>query len=332
MAQAAESIQATERRFRVTMTHHPSHFVSDLEGAQRFFASVFGRPSTPIRKVLERVAYVNPDFPRDYSAFTVIADVFFDCLDPSRLVMAGEATSRLVLGPELLEVGHPLPHLEGIGFAVEGQAEAYRALKRRGFTILNTFGEKQERALPTGPNDPAPFFTLREETGTLYEFYPAGVFPADPRSEPGWVLPPVSDDDPLGIERCSHHTFLTDKPARATEILVDILGGEILSEGRNELLGASSTYLRIGDATLEFAVPDHGTPAHQDWALDAPHDTYHSISWKVAELERAERHLEARGVSIRARSDDSIITDPTTSLGIPWGFSEVLPPGDPRGG
>ena len=323
------------RRFRVGITAHPAHNVTNLMEAGQFFAEVFGRPSISVEEVLNRVPHMHPDFPREYASFTLIADIFFDSIDPSRLVMpfASPDPSRLVIKDGnnfLAEARHPAPHLERLGWFVSGHVDAFRALRSGGFTIRNTIGEIQDGSLPTGPNDPAPFFTVPEETGVIYEFYPATGFPCDPRTESGWTLPRVSEDDPLGIERCSHHTFLTDQPARPRNILVDILGGKALGEGRNRLLGTDSTYLRLGDSTLEFAVPDKGTPAHQDWVVDAPNDTYHSITWKVTDLERTERHLEQHGVGIRSRTADSVVTDPRTSLGIPWGFCESLVPGDPR--
>jgi hypothetical protein len=86
----------------------------------------------------------------------------------------------------------------------------------------------------------------------------------------------------------------------------------------------------LADSILEYAVPDAGTEADADWVEDEPNDTYHSITWKVADLERAERHLQAQGVRIQLRSDDTLVTDPATSLGIPWGFTSKLTPGDPR--
>ena len=39
---------------------------------------------------------------------------------------------------------------------------------------------------------------------------------------------------------------------------------------------------------------------------------------------------QSSGVRIAARSADTIVTDPATSLGIPWGFTTRLVPGDPR--
>lgn len=171
--------------------------------------------------------------------------------------------------------------------------------------------------------------SLRTETGLRYEFYPAMVFPCDPRTEADWEVPPVSEDDPLGIERCSHHKILTDQPGRAIAIL-GLLGGEIIHEGPNLMLDATRTYVRIDDCTLELAAPGAGTAAYTDWVLDAPNDAYHSITWKVADLERAEHHLESQAIRIARRTAKALLTDPPTSLDIPWGFSDALIPGDPR--
>jgi hypothetical protein len=176
------------------------------------------------------------------------------------------------------------------------------------------------------------FFTLPDDTGLSYGFFQADVSTPglDPRVAPGWTIPPISAGDPLGIERCSHHTILTDRPERGLELHVDALGGEVIHQGRNEFLGATSTYVHLSGSTVEFAVPDDGTAAHEDWTKNAPNDTYHAITWVVTDLVAARQHLEAQGVGILSWSDDTFVTDPVTSLGVPWGFSTVLPPGDPR--
>jgi catechol 2,3-dioxygenase-like lactoylglutathione lyase family enzyme len=306
--------------FRVTMMHHPSHHVPDLEEADDWLERVFGRPSIPVASVLSQLT-VRSDWPRDHAIYTLIGDTFFTTIDPKRFVVGGVQHYPTVAKP----------HLRDLGWSVDGHADAYRALRREGFRAANSLGEISDGDdPPKGPNDPAPFVTLKEETGLSYQFFPAGRFPGDPRTEPGWVLPAASPDDPLGIERCSHHTILTHRPERARRVYVDALGAEIVHEGRDELRGATSTFLHVGGSTLEYAVPDTGSPAHEEWLAGDPSDTYHAITWKVADLERAEKHLEAQGVGILTRSTDTIVTDPMTSLGIPWGFSSVLVPGDPR--
>ena len=73
---------------------------------------------------------------------------------------------------------------------------------------------------------------------TLFLLPPAFVKASDPRSEPGWVSPSTASTHPLGLTRCSHHTILTNRPERELKLLLDVLGGTVVHNGRNELLGA----------------------------------------------------------------------------------------------
>jgi len=104
----------------------------------------------------------------------------------------------------------------------------------------------------------------------------------------------------------------------------------VVHRGRNELLGADSIFVALADALFEYAVPDPGTPAHDDLAAHAPNDCYYAITWKVGDLEQVERHLATSGVSIRQRSARTIVTQADSGLGVPWVFTTSLPAGDPR--
>ena len=311
----------TERDFRLTMMFHPSHRVPDLDEADDFFERVFGCASMRLAS-LSAGGEQDPDNRNDYSTFTPIRDVVFDNIDPMLMVKDGVRRYPPV----------DKPHLNGLGWYVEGLASAFRALKAHGFVLVD------QRDTPAEGDDPPSvvggglpmFWTTPENAGLRYQFLPPIPFPGDPRNAPDWVLPPVSDEDPLGIERCSHHTVLTDRPERAIRLFADVLGGRVIHEGRNDVIGATSTYIHLADGVYEFAVPDEGTAAHADWATNAPHDTYHSLTFKVVDLDRVEQHLGSQGVRIRTRTDDAIVTDPETSLGVPWGFVTALSPGDPR--
>jgi hypothetical protein len=171
-------------------------------------------------------------------------------------------------------------------------------------------------------------FTLPEETGLSYEL--CVYMPRrDPRGDP--PVPAVSPKDPLGIECCSHHTVLTDKPDRAERFLVDVLGGRIIHQGPNGLLAAQSSYIALADAVVEVAQPlEAGSPAMGAWQRSAPLDTYYSLTWKVRDLDRVVQHLETTAVRIETGSDATVVTDPADGLGIAWGFSTVLIEGDPR--
>lgn len=313
--------ETVKRDFRVKMLYHPSHHVPDLGEAERWFQRVFGRRSTSLAS-MSRDRPPRPGYPTDYSTFTRISDVLFDTIDPKRYVLLGIQRYPTV----------EQPHLSGFGWYLQGTAEVYRGLRRYGFQVISQLDELAGGdEPPTAAGSAMPlYFSLPEDAGLRYEFFPEIPFPLDPRTAPGWSVPPASDDDPLRIECCSHHTVLTAQIERALRLVVDILGGKVVHEGRDSLRGTTGAYVQLADSIFEYAVPDPGTSAHVDWARNDPNDTYHAITWKVADLESAQRHLEMQGVRIQMRSADTIVTDPVTSLGIPWGFTTRLTPGDPR--
>jgi catechol 2,3-dioxygenase-like lactoylglutathione lyase family enzyme len=322
-AYVAATAEKRERDFTVPMMFHPSHDVLDLREAEQFYERVFGRESTLLGDMMLKLP-VQPgrEYPRDYSTFTPMCDVLFDTIDPDRYVLDG--VQKL---PSITE-----PHLRLIAFYVDGMDQAVRDFHRHGIHVVSQMGEIiEEDVVPTAyASDILIFYTLPEDTGLRYALERAGFFRADERIDVGWEVPPVSEHDPLQLQRCSHHTILTKHPNRALKFFVDILGADVFHEGRDHLLGASSTYIFLGDSALEIAVPDEGTPAYQDWKRDAPNDTYHALTWKVADLRSVRKHLEQQQVKLRTDTDDAIITDPATSLGIPWGFTTKLVPGDPR--
>jgi hypothetical protein len=307
--------------FNVIAMFHPSHRVTSLVEVEDFFERVFGRNSARLN-VLIGLEVQNPETRMDYSTFTTIRDVIFDSIDPTRLLKSGKQL-------------YPTPtvsHLNGLGWYVEGLADAYRSIKASGFVIIgqdDKVAEGDEPPLVIGGALPM-FWTTPEDAGLRYQFVPPVQMPGDVRLKPDWKLSPTSPYDPLGLEFCSHHTVLTDRPDRAKRLFVDSLGGTVIHEGHNDVRGTSSTYVSLGDGVYEFAVPDAGTAAYADWATDPSVDTYHAISWKVQDLDKVERQLTSQGVGIQTRTDDTIVTDPTTSIGIPWGFSTSAIPGDPR--
>ncbi|MFV0318085.1 MAG: VOC family protein [Microthrixaceae bacterium] len=308
-------------QFRITRMFHPSHHVTDLDAAEAWFAEVFSRPSTPL-SALTQGAPSSSGYPSDYSTFTLIGDVLFDSIDPQRYVLDGIQRYASVARP----------HLKGIGWYVEGMPELYAALGASGIDVIDQFDELAEGDRPpTAAGSKMPlFFTAPRDTGLRYELFPAIDFPLDPRPEnPDWT-PQADPDDPLGIECCSHHTVLTDRTDRALRFAVDVMGGSIIHEGRDETTRAHGTYVQLADAIVEYAEPDHGSPAGLDWSQHAPDDTYHAITFRVNDLGVVDAHLRSRGVGIRTRTHDTIVTEPTTSLGVPWGFTKATVPGDLR--
>jgi catechol 2,3-dioxygenase-like lactoylglutathione lyase family enzyme len=301
--------------------YHSTVWVPDLEEASAFFARAFGRESKILGEYFgagEREIVAG--FPRDYATFTPIAEVQLECVDPTLLPIDGAQPRERVAEP----------HLGGLAWFVEGIEDLWSELRRR-----NIRGTDMSERIHEGEGPPLDvssrpiIFTVPEDAGLSYEFC-VYVSHRDPRGYP--PVPAVSPSDPLGIECCSHHTVLTKQPERAHEVLVDVLGGRIIHEGRNDVLATQSAYIALADGVLEVAQPlDEGSPAMEDWLRGAPQDTYSSLTWKVRDLDQVADHLERSGVGLRAHTDTMIVTDPADSLGIPWGFSTALCPGDPRG-
>jgi hypothetical protein len=311
------------------MLYHPSHHVPDLAGAEHFFERVFGRPSTPLSALGAGTAE-RPG--PDHSTFTPIADVLFDSIDPRRYVVADVQRYETVTHPQL----------KGLGWYVDEVDELYRSLREHGFTVVDQLDRvARDDDPPSAAGAAMPlFFTDPGDAGLRHEFVPRFPFPLDPRQADGWQLPAVSERDPLGIVRCAAHTVVTQQPERALRLAVDVMGGEVVHQGRDELLGATTTTVSVADALLEYSVPDAGTAAlaelratsHRSVLPDAngdgaaPFDRYHSITWQVVDLDRVERHLRTEGVAILSRTDTTIAVDPTDALGIPWRFTTADTP------
>lgn len=304
--------------FRVARLFHPTAQVPDLALAEQSFARVFGRKSTSLTTILPST----PQYPTEYSNFTVIRDVLFDTIDPKLHFTNGKQRYPAVSKPSL----------RGLGWYIDDMTGLYHRLRRHGIRTMDLADN-----IATGDEPPQSpgggvitYFAVAEDAGMTYQFFREGPFPLDPRATPGWTLGTVEGDDPLGIEYCSHHTILTSQPARARRFAVDALGGTVVHQGRNEQLGADGFVVALADALIEYAVPDPGTAAYEYFAAHAPNDAYYAITWKVTDLERVARHLEATGVRIRSRSAHTIVTQPDDGLGIPWCFTTSLQPGDPR--
>ncbi len=306
--------------YSVKYLFHPTHWVPDLGEATRFFGQVFGRHSQSMTEFLhleERDMVAG--YPIDYCTFTPIAEVLFDCVDPTLHLVDGKAPYPVVREP----------HLGGIGWFVDGIEDLWVELRRRKIR-----GTDQARKEPEGDGPPLDIsstpiiFTLASDTGLNYEFCP--YMPSrDPRGNP--PVPDVSPSDPLGIERCAHHTVLTNRPDRALQLVVDVLGGRVIHEGRDNVLGTQSTYVALADGVYEYGQPlGAGSPGAEGWKGDDPKDTYHSLTWQVRDLDQVAGHLKSCGVRLLAQTDTRIVTDPADTLGIPWGFTTVLTPGDSR--
>jgi len=309
--------------YKVHHLWHPSFKATDLVATEKFFKDVFSRDSLPVEMCLPPKEAA-PTYPRDYAILTMIQEVMFDSVDPKKYVVEGRQTYEDV----------SCSHLYCLGWATSGTDEIYKACIANGIRSTdqaNRLGNSKEAPALGFSKEPC-FFTLPETTGLRYQIMEIKATGSpDPRTTPGWKLPPVSESDPLGIEFCSHHTILTKDPTKGLNFMVGILKGKIIHRARNQLLETDSVYVSLGDGVYELATPTRaGSFAAEDVEWNAPFDTYHALTWKVRELGKVEKHLAAKKVRILFRDQNTIITNPEDSIGIPWGFTDRLVSGDYR--
>ena len=248
--------------FDIRHLYHAGLLVPDLEEVDRFFARVFGRESFTLVKWLDiDTSALDPSFPVDYCRFIPIAEVLLQSIEPARHRVDGIQVHSAVTEPRL----------GSLAWFVDGVEDLWRQFRSRDMKTFDL--ARREPAGDQPPRDVGNYpiiFTAPSDTGLEYEFA-TYLERRERRGEP--PAPAVSADDPLGIERCAHHTILTDQLDRARRLYVDMLGGHVIHEGHNEVLGTRSSYIGLADAVIEFAEPlDDGSPAQQAWQRRAPAD------------------------------------------------------------
>jgi extradiol dioxygenase family protein len=150
----------------------------------------------------------------------------------------------------------------------------------------------------------------------------------DPRFSPGWTGAWWRDEHPLGIERVSHFTTIATDLDRGRELYETVFDGRVLHEEQSA--DAESVFAFVGSETVvELARP---TTSDSRLAIDLAEngELTHALTFKVRDLEAAERHVEKVGTGIVDRSGDSFTLDPADSFGAIYSFTDRTIPGDPR--
>jgi catechol 2,3-dioxygenase-like lactoylglutathione lyase family enzyme len=168
-------------------------------------------------------------------------------------------------------------------------------------------------------------YTHFRDTHGMLEFCEPSSYHAMPPRTPDDDMTVRGKDDPLGIEKSSHHTIVVRDARTARDFWVEGLGAVALREGHNATLGARSAWVRAGagDGTiLELAEPVSVGPAMADLeACGLP--ILHSVTFKVSSLDRVRDHLA--GLCFQVESDDgsTLVTDPASSAGARFGFTTI---------
>jgi hypothetical protein len=152
----------------------------------------------------------------------------------------------------------------------------------------------------------------------------------DPRFHPDWDPDWWVTNHPLGLQRLAYTTVLTRDRDRAKYVYVDVFGGTLLYENTSELTGTTNSYVLMGEGTIvEIATPIYeGTIAAEDHAASG--DIHHAAAFTVVDLDRAEKYLASKGIKVTGRDESTLLTDPATTHGAVFRWTNWTVPGDPR--
>lgn len=339
--------------FEVRGLAHPTAVVADRKATARLFERVFNN-----KGFAQEVAMASPelkdrssvrdDYPMGYSWYFVIADIFFDVIQPDLYTPVGWVAPQVEFQDGLVELAMQIGGMNSLHTDV---------LVPRGFRSIDGLRcpvSPDKAADSLAAPDPETdqmgklIWTLPEDTGLSWELIGSANLRAL-NTEFIWPGEP-SPVDPLSIERASHHTILTRDLNRALRMPVDVLGGSIIHRAYNPLLQTESTYVwlpalgpvpnvPVAPLLLEIAVPNsQDSPASKELSrgtkpslLGLPsEDRYHMLTWKVSDISKVVDHLRNVGIRFEATSKTTVVTDPADFFGVRWGFTSEFLPGDPR--
>ncbi len=150
----------------------------------------------------------------------------------------------------------------------------------------------------------------------------------DPRFSPAWSGAWWRDEHPLGIERVSHFTTIVNDLDRGRELYENVFNGRVLHEEQSR--DAENMFVFVGSETVvELARP---TTSDSRLATDLAEngELPHALTFKVRDLDAAERHVEKVGTGIIDRSGDTFTLDPADCFQAVYAFTDRTIPGDPR--
>jgi catechol 2,3-dioxygenase-like lactoylglutathione lyase family enzyme len=296
---------------------HLLHMVDDFDAAEARFDAVLA-PQTYRSKHWS-------DFDKRWASLSVIGPDFV-----VELAEAGHAEADL---------GSPLPkfyarhgqHLHSFAWFVDPDDldPLIQRMRGRGVHVLDPY--------PAVPADDGgvprahTIFTYPKDTFGQLEFQSRamlGMRHHDPRATPEWTGGFWRDEHPLGIERTSHMTTVVADLDRARAFYEEVLDAPAFHAETND--ERRSAFVKVGDeAVIELAEP-RSTGSRLEHDLAEHGELPHGVTFKVADLDAAERHVDKAGVRVAERSRDTLTLEPADMCNAVIAFTTRSLPGDPR--
>ena len=294
---------------------HIIHMTGDLPALEAWYDDVFS-----VRRGFLDHNYM-PGEKRDAS-LVVLGDAVIEPLAPAFRV---EGWDTMPLGRFYKRFGS---HWHSIAWYVDDAGEIWQSCTDNGVRVYVEGGVLTDKRPPAD----SAIMTHPKDTVTQLEFMvPSVIVDRDPRFKPDFDPDWWVNNHPLGLRRLAYTTVLTRDLDRAKHVYTDVLGGVLLHENTSELAGTANAYVQMGESTVvELATPTRdGTIAAADQAAHG--DVHHAATFQVVDLDRAERYLTTKGITIADRDSATLVTDPATTHGAAFRWTTWTVPGDPRG-
>jgi catechol 2,3-dioxygenase-like lactoylglutathione lyase family enzyme len=304
---------------------HIAHVVDRLDDALDCHRRLFRRP------VLDGGYW---EIVRRHAIFTSVGGIWIEAMTPDR---RGGGLRKFVdrFGSRL----------HSLAWYVEGIDEIADELHRRGVRFYDTDGAIIKGVVPRHGPMPLPpgyrhsyppnwssavlYTTFRDAHGMVELCQPSSDHPLPPRDLDEDMRP---DSDPLGIISPSHQTMVVAGCETAASFYVEVLGGQLFHQSDNAALGVRSAFVLVGEGpgtVLELAEPTADGPAKVDLEI-CGRPMLHRTTFRVRDLAAVRDHLAVEDFGVEFDKDGLLITDPDTTVGARFAFTDRELADDPR--
>src|ERR1700722_1489274 len=323
-ARMEDAVRSTTVAFKIGPIFHLIHMSDDFWPLNDWYAEVFGAVEFTKHTRSSRTGSAFPTWSvelRDASLIT-IADVTIEPMSPSMFI---DGWDKMPVGRFYTKFGR---HWVSFAWCVDDARALFRELKDRNIRFFFNGGGSDSAREPSP--DEALFTHPKDSCGALELMQGPRAAVADPRFEPGYDPGQWERDHPLGLRRLAYITITVSDLDKGKRVYVDALGGKLLLEDSSPLTMTKNAYVAVGDHSMvELAQPlEEGSLAGRELARNGY--IMHAAAFGVADLDRAERHLTAKGVRILDRDAVTLLADPDPTFGAPFRFPTAVIPGDPR--
>jgi hypothetical protein len=224
-------------------------------------------------------------------------------------------------------------HWHSLAYYSDDTVDIWRTTQKLG---LRTYGEGG-KALTEQPvwdeqHANTSVFTHPKETFTQIEFFDprfTNMQSQDLRFRPDWDGDWWIKNHPVKTPGLAYTTVIARDLDRAVTIYTEGFGGTPLHQGSSDLTGTDDVYVQLGDTVIQLSKPvKDGTIAAADAAKFG--DSHHAAAFKVQNLDDTEAYFTEKGIRTVGRDEQTLITDPETTFGVPFRWTTWDVPGGPR--